>query len=68
MLFITNKTVTHIPQILPNNLLIVHSENIESYYGPFVAKFAELTKFKDEKEIDSDDDVLYEFNMSDEEN
>jgi hypothetical protein len=47
--------------------MLVHAENIMSYYGPFVAQFAELTNFKETQDIFEEDpyDDLVEFNYSD---
>lgn len=66
-LFITNKTITNVPEEIPANLMLVHAENIMSYYVPFVAQFAELTNFKETQDIFEEDpyDDLVEFNYSD---
>jgi hypothetical protein len=57
---------------LPSSLVTVHSENIQLYYGPFVAQFAQLTEFKLEGELEDEEsdmeDYILEFNSgSDEE-
>lgn len=66
-LFITNKRITNIPEDLPASLAIVHSENIQLYYGPFVAQFAQLTEFKLEGELEEEesdlDDYILEVNF-----
>ena len=68
-MFITNKKITGLPhRVWPENLLVVHADNINSYYGPFVAQLAQLTTFKLESEepnqSESDDEQYWEFNDS----
>jgi hypothetical protein len=70
-MFITNKKITGLPHFWPENLIIVHADNIDSYYGPFVAQLAQLTTFKLENEepnpIESDDEEYWEYNDSEDE-
>ncbi len=67
-LFITNKQITHIPQHMPDNLMLVDASIISTYYGPFVAQFVELMAYCDDgEEFESEPDEEDLFEVSDEE-
>lgn len=53
--FITNKTIKSFHKsFIPENLMLVHSENFVFYYGPFIAQFAELIDSEDEDKMETD--------------
>lgn len=46
--WITNKEVLNVPQILPSDLVLVEKSNVQEYFGPSIALLSNLAKINDE--------------------